>query len=453
MTSNEGTKPEENNGNAQQLNIHGSPLSGQDHTTQTTQENTTSTQEGAEEKQPLPRFPTEIFPEQLDNVIESLYDKQSYPRDFTASAFLYAASIAAGRGYYVDKPFKTYPLVFLAISALSGKIKSHPLRFAVKPIEAWNAYYYDQYKREKAEWDKRGEEAANEPKPKLQARSLEDVTPEALTETLYYNQRGLGLTKPELAAWFGQFDRYSGNAEETFYLKTFDCDSTYNRRKNGEDYYIPETFVSVAGTIQLSKLAKLAANDRAVSGFLDRVLITAPDNVKAPRFGDNYDITGLEDTWAGYIDAIEKESAKRFNSEKEGASCVPFEEDAYPGLTQRMNKISDSIDQAEGKGEEVTVQQLAKLQTYMPRFALLLALLRDPRSPSITLEDVKGAKKLVDYFEAHGRKARAAAGLIDQVDRKALAKQLRLIGHNNNNIATILNMDPGNISKILNGKR
>jgi hypothetical protein len=256
-----------------------------------------------------------------------------------------------------------------------------------------------------------------------------------------------------LAAWFEQFDRYANNAEEAFYLKTFDCDSIYNRRKNGEDYYIPESFVSVGGTIQLSKLAKLAANDRAVSGFLDRVLITAPDNVKAPRFGDNYDINGLEKTWTGYIDAIEQESSKRFNSEEEGAACVPFEEDAYRGLTQRMNEISERIDQAEGKGEEVTVQQLAKLQTYMPRFALLLALLRNPGSPTVTLEDVKGANKLVDYFEAHGQKARAAAGLIDQVDRKALAKQLRLIGHNNNNIATILNMDPGNISKILNGKR
>src|SRR5690606_13025542 len=101
----------------------------------------------------------------------------------------------------------------------AGTNKSHPISFALKPIEQRDNYKFQRYQKDRAEYEaivqlsKKEKEAQgitdDPPKPQWEQLLVTDFTPEALTDVHKFNKRGIGVYADELASWFKNFNRYN----------------------------------------------------------------------------------------------------------------------------------------------------------------------------------------------------------------------------------------------------
>ncbi|MGB7324510.1 MAG: DUF3987 domain-containing protein [Rubripirellula sp.] len=110
---------------------------------------------------------------------------------------------------------------------------------------------------------------------------VDDQTLESLVPLMKENPRGLYQLTDELRGFFDGMGAYSANGsggkDEARWLAVFDGRPfNVDRKQNRERYYIRQTAVSVAGTIQPGVLAGVFSPDRVTSGMLARLLLVAP---------------------------------------------------------------------------------------------------------------------------------------------------------------------------------
>lgn len=252
------------------------------------------------------RFPVEVFPLPVQQVITATNENLNFPIDFIGASLLYAVSVAVGNTHSVEvkKGFQQSAVLYLAIVARAGTTKSHPLSFALQPIVEQDKKTYRQYEQQRQEYEKavslskkeREQQAIDEPiKPIWQKFLLSDFTPEALAEVHKFNKRGIGVYVDELAGWFKNFNRYNKGSEMEFWLSQWSGKPINIDRKTGEPVFIPLPFISVAGTIQKGILNELAKDSRTQNGFIDRILFVIPDNIQKGRTVTLFpDLNGFE---------------------------------------------------------------------------------------------------------------------------------------------------------------
>jgi hypothetical protein len=393
-------------------------------------------------------FPLQALPEALQTLVLSLKEKQSFPPDFSACSMLFAASVAAGNGYQIQTPFPQTPLVYLALVAEPGKLKSHPLAFAKAPLEKWDADEFKTYQSKKKEAYE--SEQSETEKPTFKQNLVKDTTPEALVGVHQANPGGIGLVRDELSAWFKSFNRYHANAEAQFWLSNWSLEAISINRKTTEPLFVERPFISVAGTIQTALLDELASHDRAQIGFLDRILFSYPAEIPPAKWSLNSDIEREENKWEGILQRIAKASSGRFEN---GQTAVPFQEKALQKVVDWQHANAEKIASANREGNYSRAQMLSKLEVYALRLSLLLAILDKPEAPQITPGNVSRAITLIDYFEACGKQVREAAGAASLPDRLGVIRYLHNEGLKPSDIANTLNVSRQYISKVLKGEQ
>ena len=243
-----------------------------------------------EQKAILNPFPVEVFPEAIQEIITATNESLNFPIDFIAASILYTISVSIGNTHRVEVKhgWTENAVLYLALVGRAGTNKSHPISFALKPIEHRDNLNFLKFQKEKQEYDalvsltkkEREQQGYNEPlRPSWEQLLVTDFTPEALTDVHKFNKRGLGVYCDELASWFKNFNRYSKGSEEQFWLANWSGKPVRINRKTSEPTYIPLPFISVLGTIQPGVLIELAEN-RTENGFIDRLLFVLPDNLK-----------------------------------------------------------------------------------------------------------------------------------------------------------------------------
>jgi hypothetical protein len=139
------------------------------------------------------RFPVEVFPLPVQQIITATNENLNFPIDFIGASLLYAVSVAVGNTHRVEvkKGWQESSVLYLAIVARAGTNKSHPLSFALQPIVEQDKRTYRQYEQQRQEYEKsvnlskkeREQQAIDEPiKPVWQKFLLSDFTPEALAK-------------------------------------------------------------------------------------------------------------------------------------------------------------------------------------------------------------------------------------------------------------------------------
>lgn len=354
-------------------------------------------------------FPTHVFPTQLQNVINATNDCLSFPKDFTGAAILYAVSIAIGNTHIVEikKGWREKPLLYLAIVGKAGTNKSHPVNFALKPIESFDSKSFSKFQQEQAEYDSfRGltkkEREENEyvelKKPAWKQHLVSDFTPEALAEVHKHNLRGIGVSVDELATWFKNFNRYNKGSEEQFWLSVWSGAPIRINRKSSEPVYIKSPFISVIGTIQPGILKELAA-DRTENGFLDRMLFVVPDNIQKNYWSTTELDRDITEDWNTILNRL---LSLDVQIDKHGAlmaETLRFEKDARQLLFDWQKQITDKANEG---GSDLLTGIYAKMEMYAARLALCLEMLHyacgESNKQWVTIKSVRGAIELVDYF-------------------------------------------------------
>lgn len=357
------------------------------------------------------RFPTEVFPIRIQNIIAETNQNLSFPIDFIGSSMIYAVSIAIGNTHKVEvkRSWTESAVIYLAIVAKAGTNKSHPLSFALKPIIERDKSTYRDYEKLKLEYDQavnltkkeRELQVIDEPvKPVWEKFLLSDFTPEALAEVHKFNKRGVGVYVDELAGWFKNFNRYNKGSEMEFWLSVWSGKPINIDRKTGEPVFIPMPFISVGGTIQNGVLSELSKDNRTQNGFIDRILFVIPDNIQKTYWNDRDLSQGVTDDWHKIISNLMDIKISNDDTLNPIPEILRFSSEAKQILFtwQKQN-----TDQSNAEDNETIGGIYSKLEMYAIRLSLILELMSyacgESNKEEISVQSIKGAIKLIEYFK------------------------------------------------------
>jgi hypothetical protein len=354
-------------------------------------------------------FPVQSFPTPLREIILQNQKCLLFPPCYTGMSILYTASVAIGNTYWVriKKGFEVPVVLYCALVGKVGVTKSHPLKFAIKPLvkrDSEAAKSYEQQLHAFAAYEKM---AASEKKqaekvsaPVLKKVLMQDFTPESLQNCHSNNLRGLGACQDELMAWVNNFNRYNKGSAEQFWLSNHS--GTFTDYLRAEKYTrIEYSFVSVMGTIQ-PELLKAFGEGRFYNGFLDRILFDCPLGLQKEYWSEDE----LPDEIFTEYDAIISTLLDLpFNGEPK---YISFERNAKKKLFEWQRRNTDIAN--EKKNFEAGI--CSKYDTILPRIALILQLLHDvcakKKTTEIELSNVEKAIDLIEYYRVCARRVYAA---------------------------------------------
>jgi hypothetical protein len=357
------------------------------------------------------RFPVEVFPESIQEILLATKKTLNFPTDFIGASLLYAASVAIGNTHRIElkKNFQQSAVIYLVLVARSGINKSHPLSWALKPINNNDSKTFYQYEQQLKEYDKiikttkkvKEEEGIDEPIIPVHHKFLvTDFTPEAIAQVHKCNKRGIGVHIDELAGWFKNFNRYSKGSEQEFWLSQWSGMAINIDRKTSEPIYIPSPFISVAGTIQPAILNELAKNSRSHNGFIDRLLFVVLERIEKESWSEEDLPSGLSENWESIISMLLNMPVTYDDTLNPRPETLKLTNDAKKLLFEWQ---IENTNQWNDEESEALCGVISKMDMYVLRLALILELIRyacnESDKKAVGILAVEGAIKLVQYFK------------------------------------------------------
>ncbi|PZX16445.1 uncharacterized protein DUF3987 [Breznakibacter xylanolyticus] len=380
-------------------------------------------------------FPVDAFPLPIQQIIQNTNESLDFPVDFIASSLLFASSVAIGNTHMVElkKGFQQSAVIYLAIVARAGTNKSHPLSFAIQPIEARDKQSYRVYEQKKLDYEtainlskkERHEQAIDEPvKPVWVKFLLSDSTPEALAEIHKFNKRGIGVYVDELAGWFKNFNRYNKGSEMEFWLSAWSAKPINIDRKTGDPVFIPLPYISVAGTIQNGVLHELARESRTQNGFIDRILFVLPDNIQKPYWSEKELDQTVIDNWNFILSKLLDLSCRLDETSTPKPQILYFSPEAKQILFDWQKYNADLCNNADN---DMLSGMYSKMEMYAIRFSLIIEMLNfaclEGNKQCISVKSVKSAIKLTEYFRKSALKAFSIISNVNPLDKYSEEKQ------------------------------
>lgn len=226
--------------------------------------------------------------------------------------------------------FRPPPILWMGLVGESGTTKSPIIDKLLEPlarlqVEADTAYQldFDDYKDELETWqtldkEKRGAKPAA---PIQREYFFQDATFEALSDCLSKQpNRGVVVAVDELAGLFNGFNQYRSHGRGNDlqkWLSLYDGRPIKINRKTGNRISLPQTLVSLTGTIQPCVLQKHMENLNEVDGFWPRYFWIRVPLTKMPPPGEGsvFDLLGL---LRGLYQGLEHLDSKIYQLDKRG---------------------------------------------------------------------------------------------------------------------------------------
>jgi len=338
------------------------------------------------------------------------------------------AAIGTTRRVIVKPGWRPYPILWAAIVAESGQLKTPAIRAAtqwtrqrddeaaVAAAAAQQAYEVRevQYARKMAAWKRKGEgEPPVKPAPVVVPRyCVADVTIEALAPILRDNPRGVLLCRDELSGWFGAFDRYTGTkgGDVATWLSAYNAESLRIDRKTSGTIHVARAAVAVVGGIQPQVLSRALGEMHRENGLAARFLFVAPPP-RPKRFTE-------EAASAEAIEAVAAVFSRLFGLEHD----ADYPGDRYPldvGLSPEAKVAFAEFYNRHGAELATLTGDLAaafsKLEELPARLALILHHVRLAAGESVdpTVIDADTMHSAIVLTEWHKRETRRVYALLD----------------------------------------
>lgn len=356
-------------------------------------------------------FPLDSLPEKIQDIVQQVHTELNFPKNYTAAALLFATSVAIGnsRVLYARSDWKVKSILFMALIGEPGALKSHPINFALKPLEKSDTVTLSQYERELEEY-RRSQNPDRREKPRAQQFIVRDFTFESISRVLKSNPIGICVHADELKGWIESFNKYrnsGGDLEQ--WLTLFNGSPIVVNRKSQDDIIcISNPFVSVIGSMQPGILAKVFRGDRKEDGFLPRILFVNNSSYNQPMLWKDEDlpITAPSDWERILLHIIEK--SRPYNG---SLSAVEYNlhKLAWGELKEWQN---DKERELTGKGSNSDIEIFRKIQDYALRFCIPIHTLREITNEieeSLIIDPYTALKAthIAEYFFATAREAYA----------------------------------------------
>ncbi len=356
-------------------------------------------------------FPVDIFPNVVQELISNATETVNFNPEYFSAGILSACATAIGNSVKLHNgSFASKPILWLCIIGRPGLGKTHPLKFAKKPIEIKDGQSYVEYQEKIQEYELAEKERISN-KPRYSKFILNDFTPEKLAETLQHNGKGVLIFQDELMRWINSFDQYKKGGDQQLYLDLFNGSNLSVDRVSKEPILIPEANVNILGGMQPKIINHLAKNSRSDDGFLDRLLFVFPRRVEPNLF------TGKD------ILQLHKENYTRLVN---NLIEVPnFEIVANESNIKIFQDWQHHTVQKYFKDEEEQAIQ-AKMETYVWRFALIIEMIdqaaKEHFAATLKDESLNKAIRLAEYFRHISLKIRDLITSINPLETLSAAQ-------------------------------
>jgi len=333
-------------------------------------------------------FPINSLPIKIQEIIMECNQTEKFPVDFIAASLLYGCSVAIGNSRKAKFQNQS-AVLYMAIVGNAGTNKSHPLNWAMKPLNKMDSVEYKAYEQEMKDFQNDSSDTAM--KPIWRQTIISDFTTEAVAQVHKYNQRGLGVYCDELAAWLKNFNRYNNGSSEEFWLSVWSGTPYRVNRKTAENIFNENPFISVIGTIQPKVLEQLGQNRRE-NGFLDRILFIYPKNIRKTAWTMDTISKETETDWGSIIEKLMQLPLAENN-------LMPFTHPASELIMNWQKKLTEFINNE----KEELAGIAAKIEQYVIRFSLILELMNYASTnegipDGISIKSVECAILLAEYF-------------------------------------------------------
>ncbi len=235
-----------------------------------------------------PRFPVEVLPEKTQWILESVARSHTVPIEVPAAALLVltGAAIGQSRALMIKRGWIEYPNLYLALIGRSGVGKSPATKRIFRPAFEMERLWYREYQEQLRAIEEGNADAG---RPAWRQLIVEDASPEALSDALAANPRGIMWYRDELAGLLLELDKYSGKngATKTRLMSAYDSGSwKVNRISSRRNTFIPHATLSIFGTVQPMALPQIFSSLDSVTGFLPRFIFLRADRDTPPFWTD-----------------------------------------------------------------------------------------------------------------------------------------------------------------------
>ena len=363
------------------------------------------------------KFPINVLPPLLRNIISETHKALNFPVAYIAMSLLTAIATAVGDTCWlkVKTEWMERPLMYVALLGNPGSVKSHPMKFAMKPILDRDIQSRKLYSEQLKEYRKRLKAGEDPPKPKCRQRIVQDVTMEGLCKILEDNSAGLCLWSDELANWLGSMDKYrKGGNDVGTWLSIFNAQPIFVDRKGVDDKItIARPFVNVIGSIQPKVFAKYFSGQLRHNGLLSRILVIFNDDQDTMPYDSYMDVPEeLVERWRNLIDTILDLTDGYYEF---GEAVYTLSEDAKAAFSTWSDRNTDAVNE---EADKTICEFFQKIKNYVYRFALVLQILEEilvnknsdnvVRSKAMIFSTMLG-----DYLMGNARRVIDLLGLTD----------------------------------------
>lgn len=372
-------------------------------------------------------FPYHVFHPRIQAIINDCNKYLSYPKNFTAASILSAAAFGIGRKMRVQYLWSEGTIMYMALIAPPGTCKSHPLAFAMTPLENQDKRDYQDYRQQ---FQNAGDDPDNQHKLHLKKFLHSDFTIESLGEFLDKNRKGISVYVDELRGFFKNFDRYQGGSQQEQWLQNW-TGAAWNTTRKGRTIYIERPNIGVVGTTQPSVIDEMGKDGRSVTGFIERFLFLIDEDVPVLKLKKRSERSSTEFSHLmGRYEPIIKRlidiptpKDETQDAEADEWHTLYFSEQADDAITEYINKCKTIM---ETMDNEYKRNIYSKIQNYAIRFSLILELLDWscennefvlPQNLEVSVQTVNKAIMVADYFLRNALKANAMINLSSPVDK------------------------------------
>ena len=185
-------------------------------------------------------LPIDGLPKVARDIIMYYAKTLQCPQDYLTASVLAAISLAIGRHYFIcEGSFEEYANLYVALVGDAGAGKSTPINKIFIPMEAIERISMSKYEKQLDEEQSKPVDQRN--KVHAVEYILRNSTPEATTEALKYNPKGLYQYSDELSSFLTGRGMYNGNFDSGELNTLYDAKCSIKRsRKKTASSNAPE---------------------------------------------------------------------------------------------------------------------------------------------------------------------------------------------------------------------
>lgn len=377
------------------------------------------------------KFPIEVFPPIIQEVIQEWHEAFGLPIEYFCSSVLSALSAVIGNSVKIKYKHGWYEsaTIYSALIGPPSSGKTPAINKAFSPVRDIEKQYWQDYKEATKEFQQlyhEAKETKEEKPPEPHNRDLivQDLTQEAATILMSKNPKGLILIMDELMKFIKSMNRYAKGGDLEYYLAVWSNQLVKTNRATKEQVKVPDPCLSIIGGIQTGIVKELANPNNQDNGLAARFLFTIPTtfdrkldtgynlNRQAVRKYDEL-VKSLYDKLEGVSGHATMFENSYLIESNVITAILEMEPQAYQLYTNYRNeKIKDANESANSweRGS------FGKFETYCLRFALILQLCDNAANgrelkkvgsadesqalnEKVSSETLKKAIRLATYFE------------------------------------------------------